>query len=94
MNACWRAIVSPRGGDKFSREDEEVLLLFASQAAPLIANARTFRAEPRARQPRGLIESSHVDLGQRPGTYETERHDARCVPHSVIERFGGFGGTS
>ena len=37
------------GGRQFTDEDEEMLVLFASQAATAIANARTYRAEQRAR---------------------------------------------
>jgi len=37
------------GDREFTREDEEVLVLLASQAATAIANARTFREEQRAR---------------------------------------------
>ena len=37
------------GGGEFSAEDEEVMALFASQAAVAIANARTYRDEQRAR---------------------------------------------
>ena len=37
------------GGEAFTREDEEVLALFASQAGAAIANARRHRAEQRAR---------------------------------------------
>ena len=41
-------------GEEFTDEDEEVLMLFASQAAAAIANARTHRNERRARgRPRG-----------------------------------------
>ncbi|MDE2932716.1 MAG: response regulator [Chloroflexota bacterium] len=36
-------------GQEFSREDEETLVLFASQAAQVIANARQHREEQRAR---------------------------------------------
>ena len=36
-------------GREFTREDEETLVLFASQAAVTIANARTYRDEQRAR---------------------------------------------
>ena len=36
------------GGQAFTGENEEVLVLFASQAATAIANARTHRDEPRA----------------------------------------------
>ena len=37
------------GGREFTDQDEEVLVLFASQAATAIANARTHRTEQRAR---------------------------------------------
>ena len=37
------------GGEEFSRADEETLVTFASQAALVIANARTHREERRAR---------------------------------------------
>ena len=37
------------GGRDFSREDEETLVMFASQAALVIANARRYRDEQRAR---------------------------------------------
>ena len=37
------------GGEEFTRTDEETLAMFASQAAQVIANARTYRAERRAR---------------------------------------------
>ena len=36
-------------GEEFSREDEETLVLFASQAGMVIANARRYRDEQRAR---------------------------------------------
>ena len=36
-------------GEPFTDEDEEILVLFAAQAATAIANARTYRAERRAR---------------------------------------------
>ena len=42
-------LVEKEGGEEFAREDEELLLLFASQAATAIANARTYRDEQRAR---------------------------------------------
>ena len=42
-------LVEKEGGEEFTGEDEELLLLFASQAATAIANARTYRDEQRAR---------------------------------------------
>ena len=51
------------GGDGFTDEDEEVLVLFASQAAAAIANARTHRDELRARADlEALVETSPVGV--------------------------------
>ena len=48
---------------EFTAEDEEVLLLFASQAAAAIANARTYRDEKRARADlEALVETSPVGV--------------------------------
>ena len=51
------------GGREFIAEDEEVLVLFASQAAAAIANARTHRDERRARASlEALVETSPVGV--------------------------------
>ena len=51
------------GGQEFTREDEEVLVLFAAQAATAIANARTHQDERRARADlEALIETSPVGV--------------------------------
>ena len=51
------------GGQEFTSEDEEVLVLFASQAATAIANARTHQNEQRARADlETLIETSPVGV--------------------------------
>ncbi len=42
-------VAEKEGGAEFTREDEETLLLFASHAAMVIANARMYRDERRAR---------------------------------------------
>ena len=56
-------LMEKEGGESFSHEDEEVLLLFASQAATVIANARTHQAEQRARANlEALVESSPVGV--------------------------------
>ena len=48
---------------EFASEDEEVLVLFASQAAAAIANARTHRAEQRARAGlEALVDTSPVGV--------------------------------
>ena len=50
-------------GEAFTAEDEEVLTLFASQAASAIANARIHRAERRARADlEALVETSPVGV--------------------------------
>ncbi len=56
-------LVEKEGGEAFTDEDEEILVLFASQAATAIANARTYRAEQRARAGlEALIEISPVGV--------------------------------
>ena len=50
-------------GEAFTDADEEILVLFASQAATAIANARTHRAERRARADlEALVETSPVGV--------------------------------
>ena len=52
-----------QGGEPFTDEDEEVLLLFAAQAAAAIAHARAYRKERRARADlEALIETSPVGV--------------------------------
>ena len=77
-------------GEAFTDEDEEVLVLFASQAASAIANARTYRAEQRARANlEALIETSPVGVAvfdARTGDLVSLNRDARrtvqdlCLP--------------
>ncbi len=56
-------LVEKEGGEAFTDEDEEILVLFAFQAATAIANARTYRAERRARADlEALIETSPVGV--------------------------------
>ena len=56
-------LVEKTGGDEFTSEDEELLVLFASQAATAIANARTHRDERRARADlEALVETSPVGV--------------------------------
>ena len=50
-------------GEAFTGEDEEILVLFASQAATAVANARTYRDVERARADlAALIETSPVGV--------------------------------
>ena len=56
-------LVEKECGEAFTDGDEEILVLFASQAATAIANARTYRAEQRARADlEALIETSPVGV--------------------------------
>ena len=56
-------LVDKQGGREFTSEDEEVLVLFASQAGAAIANARTYRAEQHARANlEALVETSPVGV--------------------------------
>ena len=56
-------LAEKEGGCKFTGEDEEVLVLFGSQAATAIANARTYRDERRARADlETLVETSPVGV--------------------------------
>ena len=51
------------GGQEFTKEDEEILALFAAQAATAIANARAHRDEQRARADlEALIDTSPVGV--------------------------------
>ena len=51
------------GGQEFTSEDEELLVLFASQATAAIANARTHRDEQRARADlEALVDTSPVGV--------------------------------
>ena len=52
-------LVEKEGGEEFTDEDEEVLRLFASQAASAIANACTCRDERRARAGLKALVSCH-----------------------------------
>ena len=56
-------LAEKEGGEAFTVEDEELLALFAAQAATAIANARTYRAEQRARADlETLVETSPVGV--------------------------------
>ena len=56
-------LAEKEGGEPLTDEDEEILVLFDSQAATAIANARTYRAEHRARADlEALVETSPVGV--------------------------------
>ena len=71
------------GGDGFTAADEEVLMLFAAQAATAIANARTHRDERRARTDlETLVETSPVGVvvfDVRTGRLVTVNREARRI---------------
>ena len=89
-------LVEKAGGEAFTDEDEEVLVLFAAQAAAAIANARTYRAERRARADlEALIETSPVGVvvfEARTGDPVSLNREARriveglCLPGQTAEQ--------
>ena len=80
-------LVEKEGGKAFTDRDEEILVLFASQAATAIANARTYRAERRARADlEALIETSPVGvvvLDGRTGHAVSLNREARRIVESL-----------
>ena len=80
-------LADKEGDEPFTDEDEEILVLFASQAATAIANARTYRAEQRARADlEALIETSPVgvvvfDVGT--GRLASLNREARRIVESL-----------
>ena len=80
------------GGQAFTTEDEEVLVLFASQAATAIANARTHRDEQRARADlEALVDTSPVGVAvfdARSGQPLSFNREAR----RIVERLRSPGG--
>ena len=71
------------GGAEYSAEDEEVLVLFASQAAAAITNVRTYRNEQRARAClEALVDTSPVGvvvIDVRTGNPVTVNREARRI---------------
>ena len=80
-------LVEKEGGQEFTSEDEEVLVLFAAQAAAAIANARAYRAEQRARADlEALVETSPVGvavLNARTGRPVSLNREARRIVESL-----------
>ncbi len=74
-------------GEEFTGDDEEVLMLFASQAAVAIANARTHRSEQRARADlEALVETSPIGvvvLDARHGRPVSFNREARRIVESL-----------
>ena len=80
-------LAEKEAGDAFTEQDEEILVLFASQAATAIANARAYRAERRARADlEALIETSPVGvavLDGRTGHPVSLNREARRIVESL-----------
>ena len=80
-------LAEKEGGEPFTDEDEEILVLFASQAATAIANARTYRAEQRVRADlEALIETSPVGVlvfNARTGDLVSLNREARRIVESL-----------
>ena len=80
-------LIEKAGGQEFASEDEEVLLLFAAQAAAAIANARAYRAEQRARADlEALVETSPVGvlvLDARTGRPVSFNREARRIAENL-----------
>ena len=76
-------LAEKEGAPAFTDEDEEVLVLFASQAATAIVNARTHRDEQRARADlEALVETSPVGVAvfdARPGRPVSVNREARRI---------------
>ena len=76
------------GGQEFTSEDEEVLVLFAAQAATAIANARTHQDERRARADlEALIETSPVGVvafDTRTGAPVSFNREARRIVEGLL----------
>ena len=81
-------LAGKHGGREFSAEDEDVLVLFASQAATAIANARTHRNEQRSRASlEALVETSPVGvvvLDVSTGAPTTFNREARRLVENLV----------
>ena len=80
-------LAGKEGGEEFTREDEEVLVLFAAQAAAAIANARAYRAEQRARADlEALVDTSPIGVAvfdARGGTLVSLNLEAKRIVASL-----------
>ena len=90
-------VAEKEGGGEFTPEDEETLVLFASQAALVVSNARRYRDERRARtRPGGP--GQHL-AGGRPGVRRQDRGADFDQPGGAPDRqrpvsAGGHGGAA
>ena len=88
MNVGIFFLAVKAGGREFSDEDEDVLVLFAAQAATAIANARTYRDEHRARADlEALVETSPVGVAvfdARTGRLVLFNREARRIVEDLV----------
>ena len=91
---AWGVIylANGEGGPEFTAEDEETLVMFASQAALVIANARRYREEQRARTDlETLINTSPVGVAvfdAKTGTPLSVNREARRIVSGLCEPGG------
>ena len=80
-------LMEKEDGKAFSDEDEKVLMLFASQAAGAIANARTYRAERLARADlEALVDTSPVGVAvfnAKTGSLDLINREAKRIGESL-----------
>ena len=80
-------LMDKEGGKEFTIEDEEIMVLFASQAASAIANARTYRAERLARADlEALVDTSPVGvlvLNAKAGSVVSRNREAKRIVASL-----------
>ena len=81
-------LVEKEDGEEFTTEDEEILVLLASQAAAAIANARAYRDEQRARADlEALVETSPVGVAvfdARSGRPVSFNREAKRIVESLL----------
>ena len=88
MNVGIFFLAGKAGGQQFTGEDEEVLVLFAAQAATAIANAHTYREEHRARTDlEALVDTSPIGVAvfdARTGKPELFNREARRIVEDLV----------
>ena len=81
-------VAGKAGGREFTSEDEEVLVLFAAQAATAISNARIYRDEHRSRTDlEALVDTTSVGVAvfnARTGQPELFNREARRIGEALV----------
>ena len=85
-------LLEKQGGEEFTEEDEETLVMFASEAALVIANAHTYREEQRARADlETLVNTAPVGvvvLDTTTGTVLWVNHEAKRIGGDLLTDYG------